>query len=34
VLALSIVCLGCMSYEDPDRGEHPWTLDKAASRSF
>ncbi len=31
-LEVSRVCLGCMSFGEPDRGEHPWTLDEAASR--
>lgn len=31
-LRVSPVCLGCMTYGVPDRGEHPWSLDEAASR--
>ena len=31
-LKVSPVCLGCMTYGVPDRGNHPWTLDEAASR--
>ena len=33
-LTVSRVCLGCMSYGDPTRGNHAWTLDEAASRPF
>ena len=25
---VSGICLGCMSYGDPDRGSHPWSLDE------
>ena len=31
-LRVSPVCLGCMTYGVPERGDHPWTLDEAASR--
>ena len=31
-LEVSRVCLGCMSFGEPDRGAHPWTLDEEASR--
>ena len=31
-LSVSPVCLGCMTYGVPDRGNHPWTLDEEASR--
>ena len=31
-LQVSRLCLGCMTYGDPGRGQHPWTLDEAASR--
>jgi 1-deoxyxylulose-5-phosphate synthase len=31
-LAVSRICLGCMTYGVPDRGLHPWTLDEEASR--
>jgi len=31
-LQVSRLCLGCMSFGTPDRGNHPWTLDEAASR--
>ena len=33
-LEISRLCLGCMSYGDPARGSHPWTLDETASRPF
>ncbi|MCW5624281.1 MAG: aldo/keto reductase [Burkholderiales bacterium] len=33
-LEVSRICLGCMSYGDPARGKHAWTLDEAASRPF
>jgi 1-deoxyxylulose-5-phosphate synthase len=33
-LEVSRLCLGCMSYGDPARGNHPWTLGEAASRPF
>ncbi len=33
-LNVSRLCLGCMSYGEPDRGAHPWSLGEAASRPF
>ncbi|MDW9671030.1 aldo/keto reductase [Sinorhizobium meliloti] len=33
-LEVSRLCLGCMSYGQPDRGSHPWTLPEEQSRSF
>ena len=27
-LKVSRICLGCMSYGIPGRGNHPWTLDE------
>ena len=33
-LDVSRICLGCMSYGEPERGTHPWTLGEAASRPF
>ncbi|MCW2776660.1 MAG: alcohol dehydrogenase [Frankiales bacterium] len=33
-LKVSRICLGCMSYGVPDRGNHPWTLDEEQSRPF
>ncbi|TCK84062.1 aldo/keto reductase [Paraburkholderia sp. BL9I2N2] len=31
-LKVSQLCLGCMTYGAPDRGNHPWTLDEEKSR--
>jgi aryl-alcohol dehydrogenase-like predicted oxidoreductase len=31
-LKVSRLCLGCMSFGEPGRGQHPWTLNEAASR--
>ena len=31
-LQISRLCLGCMTFGDPDRGSHAWTLPEAASR--
>ncbi|MEU6807974.1 aldo/keto reductase [Streptomyces sp. NPDC046831] len=31
-LDVSRICLGCMTYGEPDRGAHEWTLDEEASR--
>jgi 1-deoxyxylulose-5-phosphate synthase len=33
-LKVSRLCLGCMTYGEPDRGNHPWTLGEQASRPF
>jgi aryl-alcohol dehydrogenase-like predicted oxidoreductase len=33
-LDVSRLCLGCMSYGEPGRGNHPWSLDEEASRPF
>jgi aryl-alcohol dehydrogenase-like predicted oxidoreductase len=33
-LDVSPICLGCMSYGEPGRGPHPWSLDEEASRPF
>ncbi len=33
-LEISRICLGCMSFGAPDRGNHPWTMGEAASRPF
>lgn len=30
-LEVSRICLGCMTYGVPERGNHPWTLDEAVS---
>ena len=31
-LEVSRICLGCMSYGEPTRGNHEWTLDEESSR--
>jgi aryl-alcohol dehydrogenase-like predicted oxidoreductase len=31
-LEVSRLCLGCMTFGDPTRGDHPWTLDEERSR--
>ena len=33
-LQVSRICLGCMSYGEPDRGNHPWSLPEDAARPF
>ena len=33
-MEVSRICLGCMSYGEPERGGHPWSLDEEASRPF
>ena len=33
-LDVSPICLGCMSFGDPARGGHPWSLDEESSRPF
>jgi aryl-alcohol dehydrogenase-like predicted oxidoreductase len=33
-LDISPICLGCMTYGEPDRGGHPWTLGEEQSRSL
>ncbi|MDP3177185.1 MAG: aldo/keto reductase [Spirochaetaceae bacterium] len=33
-LKVSRICLGCMSYGDPDRGHHAWALGEGESRPF
>jgi len=33
-LDVSRICLGCMTYGEPSRGTHSWTLDEEASRPF
>ncbi len=33
-LDVSRICLGCMSYGDPNRGAHEWSLDEDASQPF
>ncbi len=31
-LEVSRIALGCMTYGEPDRGNHPWTLPEDQSR--
>jgi aryl-alcohol dehydrogenase-like predicted oxidoreductase len=31
-LDVSVLCVGCMSFGEPGRGNHEWSLDEAASR--
>jgi aryl-alcohol dehydrogenase-like predicted oxidoreductase len=33
-LKVSRLCLGCMTYGEPERGNHPWTLGESESRPF
>ncbi|EIV91459.1 aldo/keto reductase [Frankia sp. QA3] len=33
-LDVSRICLGCMSYGEPGRGAHPWSLDEDRARPF
>ena len=33
-LKVSRLCLGCMTYGDPERGNHAWTLPEEQSRPF
>ena len=33
-LQVSRLCLGCMTYGVPERGNHPWTLNEPESRPF
>jgi 1-deoxyxylulose-5-phosphate synthase len=33
-LEVSAICLGCMSFGEPDRGNHPWTLEEEPSREI
>lgn len=33
-LEVSRICLGCMSYGEPDRGAHSWSLNEDESRPF
>jgi aryl-alcohol dehydrogenase-like predicted oxidoreductase len=33
-LQVSRVCLGCMTYGDPNRGNHTWTLNEEETRPF
>ena len=31
-MEVSRICLGCMTYGDPNRGAHSWTLNEEQSR--
>jgi 1-deoxyxylulose-5-phosphate synthase len=31
---VSVICLGCMSFGDPERGKHEWSLPEAESREI
>ena len=31
-LTVSRVCMGCMGFGDPDRGQHSWTVDEEHTR--
>jgi 1-deoxyxylulose-5-phosphate synthase len=33
-LEASRICLGCMSYGVPNRGNHAWSIDEEVSRPF
>jgi aryl-alcohol dehydrogenase-like predicted oxidoreductase len=33
-LEVSRICLGCMTYGEPDRGPHPWTMREEPSRQL
>ncbi|MHB8505466.1 MAG: aldo/keto reductase [Acidimicrobiales bacterium] len=33
-MQVSRICLGCMSYGDPERGNHAWSLPEEAARPF
>src|ERR1700704_495602 len=33
-LQVSKLCLGCMTFGNPERGDHPWTLPEDESRSI
>jgi 1-deoxyxylulose-5-phosphate synthase len=33
-LEVSRICLGCMSYGEPNRGSHPWSMPEDESRPF
>ena len=32
-LNVSRICMGCMGFGDPGRGQHSWTIDEEASRA-
>ena len=33
-LEVSRICMGCMGFGDPLRGQHSWTLDEEQSREI
>ena len=33
-LNVSRICMGCMGFGDPRRGQHTWTLDEAQTRNI
>ena len=33
-LNVSCICMGCMGFGDPTRGQHTWTLDEKSSREI
>ena len=33
-LMVSRICMGCMGFGDPGRGQHSWTVDEASSRAL
>ena len=33
-LTVSRICLGCMGFGDPHKGQHSWTLDEERSREI
>jgi 1-deoxyxylulose-5-phosphate synthase len=33
-LEVSRICLGCMSFGEPGRGRHPWSVDEAEAQKF
>ena len=33
-LSVSRICMGCMGFGDPGRGQHSWTLDEEHSREI
>lgn len=33
-LQVSRICLGCMSFDDLERGQHPWSMPEERSRPF
>ena len=33
-LDVSPICVGCMTYGEPDRGGHPWSLPEEESRTL